>query len=152
MPAFQKLVGSRGRKLQRARGRTLAELAGNPKAYGAALPKPHFKTALGAAYCGKAEELLPALPDESVNLIFTSPPYALHFKKDYGNVDQDKYVDWFLGFASEFRRVLKPDGSLVINIGGRGTTTPTATTSPAVRRRKSSPTRPASRFNSPSSS
>ena len=81
--------------------KTSHKLREEPKAYAAALPKPHFKTALGAAYCGTAEQLLPALPDESVNLIFTSPPYALHFKKDYGNVDQDKYVDWFLGFASE---------------------------------------------------
>jgi hypothetical protein len=93
MPTIQELVGARVRELR----------------------KPHFKTPLGAAYCGIAEQLLPALPDESVSLIFTSPPYALHFKKDYGNMDQDKYVDWFLGFASEFRRVLKPYGSLVIN-------------------------------------
>jgi DNA modification methylase len=89
-----------------------------PRAYCATLPKPYFKTAFGAAYCGKAEELLSGLADESVDLIFTSPPYALHFKKAYGNVDQDEYVDWFLGFASEFRRVLKPDGSMVVNIGG----------------------------------
>jgi site-specific DNA-methyltransferase (cytosine-N4-specific) len=60
----------------------LEELAGKPKAYAAALPKPHFKTALGAAYFGTAEQLLPALPDESVNLIFTSPPYALCGRKD----------------------------------------------------------------------
>ena len=99
--------------------KTSHKLREEPKAYGAALPKPHFKTARGAAYRGKAEELLPAVPDESVSLIFTSPPYALHFPKAcHGNVDQDKYVDWLLGFASEFKHVLKPDGSLVINIGG----------------------------------
>src|SRR2546425_13335047 len=89
-----------------------------PCAYASALPKPYFKTALGAAYHGKAEELLPGVADGSVDLIFTSPPYALHFKKAYGNVDQEQYVDWFLGFATQLRRVLKPDGSLVINIGG----------------------------------
>lgn len=89
-----------------------------PRSNAAVLPKPYFKTGLGAAYCGDAADLLQNVPDETVSLIFTSPPYALHFKKDYGNVDQDKYVDWLLGFASEFRRVLKPDGSLVINIGG----------------------------------
>ncbi|HEV2391455.1 MAG TPA: site-specific DNA-methyltransferase [Verrucomicrobiae bacterium] len=98
--------------------KTARKLREEPKAYGARLPEAHFSTSRGAAYCGKAEELLPGVPDDSVNLIFTSPPYALHFKKDYGNVDQDQYVDWFLGFASEFKRVLKPDGSLVINIGG----------------------------------
>jgi DNA modification methylase len=85
---------------------------------GAALPAAYFRTAFGAAYRGKAEELLPKLAAESVNLIFTSPPYALHFKKEYGNADQHRYVEWFLGFAAEFKRVLKPNGSLVIDIGG----------------------------------
>jgi site-specific DNA-methyltransferase (cytosine-N4-specific) len=86
--------------------------------YATGLSKPYFRTEFGGAHLGKAEELLPRLPDESVNLIFTSPPYALHFKKEYGNADQHQYVEWFLGFASEFRRTLKPDGSLVVNIGG----------------------------------
>ena len=94
------------------------KLSEEPRAYAATLPKPYFRTALGAAYCGKAEELLPGVADESVDLIFTSPPYALHFKKAYGNVDQDEYVNWFLGFAREFRRVLKPGGRIVINVGG----------------------------------
>jgi site-specific DNA-methyltransferase (cytosine-N4-specific) len=98
--------------------KTSHKLREEARAYGAGLPEPRFKTTRGAAYCGKAEELLCGVPDESVNLIFTSPPYALHFKKDYGNVDQDHYVDWLLGFASGFKRVLRPDGSLVINIGG----------------------------------
>jgi len=89
-----------------------------PASYSAGLPEPRFKTALGGAWLGKAEDLLPGLPQESVNLILTSPPYALHFKKEYGNVDQHEYVGWFLGYASEFRRVLRNDGSLVINVGG----------------------------------
>ena len=63
-------------------------------------------------------ETLKALPEASVNLIFTSPPYALHFKKAYGNVAKDDYVKWFLGFAKEFKRVLTDDGSFVLNIGG----------------------------------
>jgi site-specific DNA-methyltransferase (cytosine-N4-specific) len=58
------------------------------------------------------------LPDASVNLVFTSPPYALHFKKEYGNVHKDEYVEWLLTFAREIRRVLKDDGSFVLNIGG----------------------------------
>src|SRR5436309_15591195 len=94
------------------------QLAEDAVAYSAALPPAYFRTDLGGAWLGKAEGFLPRLPDESVNLIFTSPPYALHFKKEYGNPDQDEYVDWFLGYASEFRRVLKRDGSLVINLGG----------------------------------
>jgi site-specific DNA-methyltransferase (cytosine-N4-specific) len=48
----------------------------------------------------------------------TSPPFALQRKKEYGNVEADDYVTWFLPFATQFRRVLKPKGSLVIDIGG----------------------------------
>jgi DNA modification methylase len=80
--------------------------------------KPYYKTSLGAAYLHDAQLILKALPSDSVDAIVTSPPYALHFKKKYGNVHKDDYVDWFLGFASEFYRVLKPEGSFVLNIGG----------------------------------
>lgn len=48
----------------------------------------------------------------------TSPPFGLVRKKDYGNVDADKYVDWFRPFGELFKRLLKPHGSLVIDIGG----------------------------------
>jgi len=58
------------------------------------------------------------MPDESVDLVLTSPPYALHFKKAYGNVDKAEYVDWFRRFGEEIYRVLKPSGSFVLNIGG----------------------------------
>lgn len=63
-------------------------------------------------------EVLKALPSSSVNLVLTSPPYALHFKKEYGNENKDKYVEWFLPFAKEILRVLTGDGSFVLNIGG----------------------------------
>ncbi|MEK7784802.1 MAG: DNA methyltransferase, partial [Chloroflexota bacterium] len=56
--------------------------------------------------------------NDSVDLIFTSPPFGLLRKKEYGNVEAEKYVAWFKGFASEFYRILKPSGSLVIDIGG----------------------------------
>ncbi len=58
------------------------------------------------------------ITNDSVDLIFTSPPFGLVRKKDYGNVDADKYVEWFKDFAIEFYRILKPSGSLVIDIGG----------------------------------
>jgi len=80
--------------------------------------KPFFSTELGAAYQGDSRHLLKGVGDSSVNLIMTSPPYALHFKKEYGNASQSEYVDWFLNFAGDFRRVLTEDGSLVIDIGG----------------------------------
>jgi DNA modification methylase len=62
--------------------------------------------------------MLQALQDASTNLVLTSPPYALHFKKEYGNVSKDEYVEWFLPFAKEVRRILTDDGSFVLNIGG----------------------------------
>lgn len=78
----------------------------------------YYRTKFGAAYLTDSLAALRKLPDNSINLIVTSPPYALHFKKAYGNVTKDKYVDWFLGFAREMRRVLADDGSFVLNIGG----------------------------------
>ncbi len=77
-----------------------------------------YETTMGAAYLGDSRELLKAMPDDSVNLVFTSPPYALHFKKEYGNVSKADYVEWFLTFAREIHRVLTDDGSFVLNIGG----------------------------------
>ncbi len=77
-----------------------------------------YTTSLGAAYLADSREILATLPDSSVNLVFTSPPYALHFKKEYGNVDKANYVGWFLTFAREIYRVLTDDGSFVLNIGG----------------------------------
>jgi site-specific DNA-methyltransferase (cytosine-N4-specific) len=72
-------------------------------------------------YAGDSLDLLGELPDGSVNLVVTSPPYALHFKKAYGNANQREYVDWLLPFAHEIRRVLTDDGSFVLNIGGAWT-------------------------------
>ena len=77
-----------------------------------------YQTSLGAAYLGDSRNFLRALPTSSVNLVFTSPPYALHFKKEYGNVHKDDYVEWLLTFAREIFRVLADDGSFVLNIGG----------------------------------
>lgn len=55
--------------------------------------------------------------DETVDLVMTSPPFGLVRKKDYGNEDADRYVAWFEQFAQQFVRILKPQGSLVIDIG-----------------------------------
>jgi site-specific DNA-methyltransferase (cytosine-N4-specific) len=79
---------------------------------------PAYETSLGAMHQGDALGLLRRLPDDSVNLVVTSPPYALHFKKEYGNVTKGEYVDWLKSFAVEIRRVLTDDGSFVLNIGG----------------------------------
>jgi site-specific DNA-methyltransferase (cytosine-N4-specific) len=83
--------------------------------------RPLYKTDLGEAYCGDSLEIMAAMPEHSVDLIVTSPPYALHFKKEYGNADQDKYVNWFLPFGRAMKRILRPKGSLALNIGGAWT-------------------------------
>ncbi|MDI6738571.1 MAG: site-specific DNA-methyltransferase [Nanoarchaeota archaeon] len=77
-----------------------------------------YSTRYGKALIGDSLELLPALQDESVNLIMTSPPFGLVRKKEYGNVPADEYVEWFKPFARHFHRILKKNGSLVIDIGG----------------------------------
>ncbi len=82
---------------------------------------PLFQTDLGVLYHADSFYVLRELQDDSVDLVITSPPYALHFKKEYGNADQNKYVKWFLPFATEIKRILKSTGSFVLNIGGSWT-------------------------------
>ena len=80
--------------------------------------EPFYEYGNGAAYLGNSLTLLTFLKTASVDLICTSPPFALLRQKEYGNVTATDYVEWFMQFAQEFRRVLKPQGSLVIDIGG----------------------------------
>ncbi len=79
---------------------------------------PVYKTNYGEAYCGDALVLLKELPSESIDLVMTSPPFALQRQKEYGNLDQETYVDWLLQFTTEIKRVLKNTGSFVLDIGG----------------------------------
>lgn len=67
-------------------------------------------------YLGDCKELLKNIPDNSIDLIFTSPPYADQRKNTYGGIHPDKYVDWVLPITSELLRVLKPSGTFVLNI------------------------------------
>src|SRR5512133_1179750 len=81
-------------------------------------PRTYWSGAGGAIVLGDACAALDALPARSVDLIVTSPPFGLVRKKGYGNADADEYLDWFKPFAAAFKRVLKENGSLVIDIGG----------------------------------
>jgi site-specific DNA-methyltransferase (cytosine-N4-specific) len=83
-----------------------------------ALPDPLYRTRLGSALVGDALELLASVPDESVDLVVTSPPFALLREKAYGNKDQAEYVEWLCRFGIEVRRVLKDTGSFVLDLGG----------------------------------
>ena len=80
--------------------------------------KTFHKTRFGRIVLGDALSVLRKQKDKSVHLIMTSPPFGLVRKKEYGNVDADEYVDWFRPFAFEFKRVLKENGSFVLDIGG----------------------------------
>ena len=80
--------------------------------------QPYYRTQQGAAFLGDSLELMRSIPERVVNLVMTSPPFALKRKKEYGNVHAREYVDWFLPFAEQMKRIISDDGSIVIDIGG----------------------------------
>jgi len=77
-----------------------------------------YRTPMGAAYCGDSLDLLDSIDADSVDLIVTSPPFALLRQKSYGNESQEAYVDWLIKFGCRAHRVLKPTGSFVLDLGG----------------------------------
>lgn len=79
---------------------------------------PAYSTRLGQAYHADALALLRQVPENGVALVVTSPPFALRRQKAYGNVTAAEYVEWFWPFAQEIYRVLRPDGSFVLELGG----------------------------------
>ncbi len=86
---------------------------------GRAMTEAYFSTEFGKIVHGNSLQVMEEnVEPNSVNLIMTSPPYGLVRKKDYGNVDARDYIDWFRQFGRLFKRVLREDGSLVIDIGG----------------------------------
>jgi site-specific DNA-methyltransferase (cytosine-N4-specific) len=79
---------------------------------------PAYTTPRGRAYHADALDVLRRLPSESVSLVLTSPPFALRRKKAYGNVAAGDYVEWLWPFAQEIHRIIRPDGSFVLELGG----------------------------------
>lgn len=67
-------------------------------------------------FLGDSKEQLKLIPDNSVDLIVTSPPYADQRKSTYGGIHPDKYVEWFLPISEQLLRVLKPTGTFILNI------------------------------------
>jgi DNA modification methylase len=80
--------------------------------------KPLYRTEAGNAFVGDSLELLSSLESDSVDLVMTSPPFALQRKKTYGNVEESEYVEWIKPFAQQVFRVLKDTGSFVLDLGG----------------------------------
>jgi site-specific DNA-methyltransferase (adenine-specific) len=67
-------------------------------------------------HLGDCKEVIKKIRDNSIDLVFTSPPYADQRKSTYGGIHPDKYVEWFLPLSEELLRVLKPTGTFVLNI------------------------------------
>ncbi|RPI16028.1 MAG: site-specific DNA-methyltransferase [Ignavibacteriae bacterium] len=80
--------------------------------------KPYYSTKYGAAYLGDSINLLKKIPDNTIDLVLTSPPFALTRKKEYGNEIESEYINWFMPYAEQFYRILKTEGSLIIDLGG----------------------------------
>jgi DNA modification methylase len=80
--------------------------------------QPYYETQHGKAYLGDTIDIIQHIPDKSVNLVLTSPPFALTSQKEYGNKIESEYNDWFLRYTSEFQRILTDDGSFVVDLGG----------------------------------
>ncbi len=70
-------------------------------------------------YLGDCRDVIKSIDSDSIDLIFTSPPYADSRKDTYGGIHPDEYVDWFLSISKDLFRVLKPTGTFVLNIKER---------------------------------
>ena len=79
---------------------------------------PLYYTKKGNAYVGDSLKLMADLPDSSIDLVITSPPFALRRQKTYGNVEETEYVNWIKPFGKEVFRILKESGSFVLDLGG----------------------------------
>ena len=77
-----------------------------------------YTTDLGVQICQDSRAALALLPEDSVDLVVTSPPFALLREKEYGNESQNTYVQWIHEFGVQVQRVLKPTGSFVLDLGG----------------------------------
>lgn len=77
-----------------------------------------YSTELGSCINGDSLDVLNKLTDKSIDLLITSPPFALQRQKEYGNQAQNEYVDWFLEFAKKAKTKLKDTGSFVVDLGG----------------------------------
>ncbi len=99
-------------------GKELLSKIGGTCKIPAELMMTFHKTKHGEIVLGDSLDFLTSVDAGSVDLVITSPPFGLVRKKDYGNVESHEYVEWFKPFGKELKRILKPSGSLVIDIGG----------------------------------
>lgn len=83
-------------------------------------PSVMYRTSLGESLLGDSLEIMRGVPAQTVSLALTSPPFPLTFrkKKPYSSVGEQEFVEWFIPYARECQRLLKDDGSFVIDLGG----------------------------------
>src|SRR5437773_5079165 len=85
------------------------------------MAKPRQRTRLGRYFVGDSESVLRGTLRRQlrgrVQMILTSPPYPLNRKKSYGNLTGEEYRNWFVNLAPLFAELLRPDGSIVIELG-----------------------------------
>ena len=84
--------------------------------------KPYFSTGRGELFCGDCLEVMRSMPSQSVNCGITSPPYW--GLRDYGVDGQlglektpEEYTEKLVAVFREFRRILRDDGTLWLNLG-----------------------------------
>lgn len=103
---------------KRASTRTLKEETNGANIPERPVPRTIYTTRQGKAVLAMSEDYLKSMDAESVDLVITSPPFALLRKKEYGNLEQKEYVDWLVSYGPLVKRVLKETGSFVIDLGG----------------------------------
>jgi len=80
---------------------------------------PEFALELDRIIQGDCLDIIKTFPDDCIDLIVTSPPYADNRKKSYQGVPIEQYVEWFLPISEQLKRILKPEGSFVLDIKER---------------------------------
>jgi site-specific DNA-methyltransferase (cytosine-N4-specific) len=76
-----------------------------------------YTTEYGKAFCHDSLDFMKNIKDNTFDLVLTSPPFALITVKSYGNKSEQEYIDWFLPFSKEIKRIIKPTGSFILDIG-----------------------------------
>jgi DNA modification methylase len=92
------------------------KVADQQETYRVNVSSVHSSLTLDSIICGDSLQVLQTFPDNCVDLVVTSPPYADKRAKTYGGINPDNYVQWFIPISNEIKRVLKPTGSFVLNI------------------------------------
>lgn len=116
--ASQLVDGEGGDERLRLSRSTLKRRRRRTRVTGPEQPRIAYETTLGQAWHGDSLQFLDTLEDNSVNLVVTSPPFALVRQKAYGNEPEEEYVSWFHKFAEAVKTKLTDDGSFVIDLGG----------------------------------